>query len=563
MGRIVDASAFDPEARPSASRIVSEDAFDAPMPKGNKWLELARMIAAPKAAAGAMIDRPEAIQAGLEGFRGRSIETQDPMAEAANMYGRFAPPIATTMLMPSAGAANLGGIAAARYLPQAGKIGFHGLRALAGGADAAIKAGAASGGMAALAGAPPMEALETGLDTGEAFGKGEAAVTLGIPAVAKGWGIARRVGRAALEKAGDIYSGIRPASFETLRRIPEKVREYARKGMTTNALDQPIPVAQVEAQAIGRRAQESIGKAAEGAGESYGKMMEYLHSAPENAQKLNVGDHVAREMEPIIEKQFGSWLDPEAGELALRSKKVFDSFYRRARAMHDTHPGKVANLMQEITEQITEQIKAKRYFQLSAALGKLKQSLIDALPNEYSYGSTADRPWGVGEEAMGYNIKAERQGYRAAKQLQRELAPYASKDDPVLVLEGAMRRGGKTSIRLKRAAEVVPEIKTAIEEIPAARAGADFAPEVGKLPRTGLTGFAMDLARRAMKGDAAAIALLPLAGVGASPRALVEVLVRGRTAANAIERGARQVGESPSIPALVAAILKSRKKEKK
>lgn len=566
MARIVDESEFDPvptSTAPARTRIVSEDAFDAPgqaaAPSGQPSalraaLEAAKGIRDPftqvaKAARGLV--NPERTTAMIEGLRGRPVDSEDPVAQGVNMAGRHGPSLAALAAFPPAASADLGGIAAARYLPQAGRIGFQGLRMLAGGAHAGAVTGLASLAASSAAGEPnPGEAAQTAKN----FATGEAAAPALEAAIKMPWQAARWAGKKALEKSGELYSGIKPEAFQELSRIPDKVLAYARKGMGQNPLGKEVPIAQQEAQAMGRAAQESIGKASDAASASYGKMMDYLHSAPENAQRLNVGDKVANTMEPILQKQFSSWSDPEAGQLARDSKKTFDEFYGRAVRMRDTHPGKVASLMQEITEQI----KAERGSQLAAALGKLKASLLDALPGEYSYGPTIDKMTGTGEEALGYNIKAERQGYAAAKQLGRDLSGFASKDDPVQAIEGAMRRGGKTSVNLTRAAGVIPELKTAIAEMPAARAGAAFAPKIGSLPRTGLMGGAMLTAGKALGGSAADAAMLPFIGLGSSPRALAETIAAGRPAANAVEGAARQA--APSLPAIIASILKSRRK---
>lgn len=436
-------------------------------------------------------------------------------------------PVATRMA-----ATGLGLAAMAPFAPEAaGYASMRGLGALAGRSALGAGAGAAGelGAQAVSGEAPDASKMRNAAGdmakaelAGPALGKG---LELGAKlAGAVGGGIARR--------AGQIVSGIKPASFNNLKDFGAKVMSYARMGMEVDpTTGNDVPKALLVAQDLGRKAQAHIEKLAEGAGKKFNGMMEYLGGAPEDAARFPVAGQVYDKMEHYIETQT-PYRQAKMSETSKQWKGVFDDYYERIKStlQEGMSPREAAGLLQEMTN---DQRKYKGTG-LSAHLRELKETLLDALPGEYSKSHEIMQP-----SKTGWNIAETRTEYRAAQQLKRDLKSYTKKENPLSAIDYLVRAGGKTKVALEKLSASDPEFNNLLNEIKIAKAGADFAPKISNnLMRTGLTGVAgyaaSKLATSAAKlGSEGAGALAPVAAeglaagtyaLGASPRAVGNVV---------------------------------------
>ncbi len=355
----------------------------------------------------------------------------------------------------------------------------------------------------------------------------------------------------AVEQSSKLFSKTTPQAFEMLRQDPEGVLAAARKGMGLNALTQASePIALQDAQAAGRGAQGIIDKSAEGAGKEYGQMMEHL-KGDKGTDKFSVAEKVYDKMEPFINSQT-SYRSATRTPGVASDAETFNHFYDRIKATQaeGMAPGEAADLL----EQMTREQKAARGMPLSAHLAELKNSLLDALPGDYKI-PTIDTP-----TPGGWSIKDTRAGYKAAKDLQRETAPFTTPQNPIAALRSVARAGGDASVSLKNAIEKIPALKAAIESMNVNAAGAEFAPKFKTPPGTGLTGGVLGIAAsKALLGNPVAAGELGLSALGMSPRATAETLVAGRNAGSAIMNSAR--GAEGKLPALLAALLRRKQQE--
>lgn len=455
-----------------------------------------------------------------------------------------------TVAFPAGEAADMGGIAAARYAPRLGAMGFNVARALAGGAQAAGTAGLAGLAAPLMAGASPTEALENAGRTGKAFGEGEAAGQLLPPAAGWVWDKLKGIGSGAVQKASQLMSGTRPESFEMLNKNPEAVLAAARKGMAViPETGKPIPVALQDAQTAARTAQEAIAENSAGAGKKYQAMIDALHEAPENAENFDLGQRVRGGMEDYINKNT-PYARANMPSSATGDKKIFLEYLNRARDPAGMAPADAADFLQDITGDI----KRAKGAPLSAHLSELKNQVLEAMPGEYKFPEVMDtiNPG----QTPGVDIKGARDAYAAAKQLERGLKKFGNSNDPLSNISRTLATGGKEAEQLRAAAAHIPEVQAAIDQAAVAKAGADFAPKVGALARTGLTGSAALIAAKAASGNPAMMAEIPLMVTGASPRLTAELLGNyGPAAARAIEGAAGKA--APAIPAALGTARQS------
>lgn len=264
--------------------------------------------------------------------------------------------------------------------------------------------------------------------------------------------------------------------------------------------------------------------------------------------RFDVADKVSSKIEPFLETQT-SYKSASQSPRVKSDSGIFNGFYDRikATASGGATPGEVADLLQ----QMTQEQKAARGMPLSAHLAELKNALLDALPGDYKI-PTVDTP-----TPGGWSIKDTRDSYKAAKSLQRDLKPFTNPQNPIAALRSVARAGGDASVSLKNAIEKIPALKAALEKMNISSAGAEFAPKMGELPRTGLTGSTMQLVSKLLRGDISALPATTLYALGASPRMTAETLVAGRKAGAAVMNSAR--GAESKVPALLAAYLRRKK----
>ena len=498
----------------------------------------------PRKALGEFVFNPEAQKATISGLRGQDTHSIDPNARALNMDARYIPMILASAAFPAEEAANLGGIAALQYAPQLGKLGFYGGRALAGAAQAAPVAGAATLATNISAGASPSEALENAKQNARAFGIGQGASEIGIPMVGRAWDELKGLAYGTVKKASELLSGVKPQAFTVLKENPEAVLSAARKGMTVIAeTGKEIPVALQDAQAAAMRAKSAIEKAASGAGKKYADMMDFLHSAPQDAEKFDIGHHVSESIEPYLKTQATEYSNPNMSPRVIEERKLFNHYLNWARGAHDMSPSDVADYM----KMITGDIKATKGTSISAHLSELKNHVLDALPGEYRYPTVVDTPH---PEGLGWDIRGTRDEYASAKQLQKNLKGLTNSQNPANTIIRMFQNNGKEAQALREAAEKIPELKSALEEMKPALAGAEFAPKIGNLPRTGLVGGAAVALTKALSNPIAA-SEVPLMISGSSPRLTANLLAKtGPAVSGAIQNMASKA--LPGIPAAIA-----------
>lgn len=263
---------------------------------------------------------------------------------------------------------------------------------------------------------------------------------------------------------------------------------------------------------------------------------------------FDVAGKVSKTIEPFLETQT-PYKSISQSPRVKADAEVFNGFYNRikATAENGATPGEVADLMQ----QMTAEQKAARGMPLSAHLAELKNSLMDALPGDYKI-PTIDTP-----THGGWSIADTRAGYKSAQDLQRNLKPFTNPQNPIAALKGVARAGGDASQSLKDAITKIPALKALIDKMNVASAGAEFAPKMAPLPRTGLTGAAGLAAAKLLTGGWANIPELAAFGVGASPRLAAEMVGAGRAAPTAIANLIKS-NQSKLPPILAALIAKKR-----
>ncbi len=469
----------------------------------------------------------------------------DYLLKAAGLYQKFVPSVVDPL-----GSAQYG---AAKYLGAKGKQLNTAIQGGIGDAvDAASQANPQDELKNALAGTIAGTAAQatipqdgpsvilTAAGLGGALERPVAALAEGIP----------ELGSQIVEHASRTVGGRSKGAFDMLRRNGEQVMGYARQGMALDSLTgKEVPAALQAAQGKAVAAQDLVDGVSKGAGRSFADMNDYLKSAPENSQRIDVAGKVFDKMEPFIKTQT-PYQDVSRSAQTIADAQVFDHYYSRIKstAAEGMAPGEVSSLLQQMT---ADQM-AHRGTPLSAHLAELKNQLLEALPGKYQHGPVWDSAMAPGE---GISISGVRDEYKAAKGFQRELAPFTGKDNALRAIDTLSRNGGDGAAAMARAKSDIPGFGDLIDQSQIAKAGAEFAPKMSTLPRTGLTGAAgllLSGGTRALAagnplGAAAALGEVGMFGLGASPRYSAEAFHALQQSKPAFASAGRAFGRATPI----------------
>ena len=340
----------------------------------------------------------------------------------------------------------------------------------------------------------------------------------------------RKLGGALFDAAAKTISGISQHSLDLMESNAPQVIKYARMG---------VDEAKSVAMGAAKKFQNSISAYVDAAGKQYKKLIE-AELAKTPTLRIDLQQALKGTIDAIRE-DFGYPVASGTKKAAEIAKGTIERI---------VHPDEVAafNEFTSLADKLTNATPQQVYFfqkdinaairrnygkPVAAALAQLRDETMQTLDNVLP------------------NISKANAIYRKAMEFETDLKGLSSADNPLTKLVMAARKGTNLQDVVDTFRAASPEAGGLVDEAIFANAGAEFAPAIANLPRTGLTtglGLGAVGATGSPAVAAGAIATLPFL----SPRLVGELGAAGPAVLSAIHAAANSMPGDAFIRALLA-----------